>query len=89
MQQLARDVGDSLYIGIGKVYEALVMDMAATVWGDVPYRQAADSTNLTPAFDPAAPGVTPICRRSSTRPSTSTFPRPASATPARRRTTRS
>src|SRR6478672_3889966 len=52
MQQLARNVGDSLYIGIGKVYEALVMDMAATVWGDVPYRQAADSTNPTPAFDP-------------------------------------
>lgn len=52
MQQLARGVGDSLYIGIGKVYEALVMDMAATVWGDVPYREAADSNNKTPAFDP-------------------------------------
>jgi hypothetical protein len=52
MQQLARAVGDSLYIGIGKVYEALVMDMAASVWGDVPYREAADSTNETPAFDP-------------------------------------
>jgi hypothetical protein len=52
MQQLARSVGDSLYIGIGKVYEALVMDMAATVWGDVPYRAAADSNNKTPAFDP-------------------------------------
>jgi hypothetical protein len=52
MQQLARAVGDSLYIGIGKVYEALVMDMAATVWGDVPYRQAADSTIPAPAFDP-------------------------------------
>jgi len=52
MQQLGRAVGDSLYIGIGKVYEALVMDMAATVWGDVPYRQAADSTIEQPAFDP-------------------------------------
>jgi starch-binding outer membrane protein, SusD/RagB family len=52
MQQLARRLGDSLYIGIGKVYEALVMDMAADVWGDVPYREAADSNNLTPAFDP-------------------------------------
>src|SRR6476620_8219456 len=52
MQQLARAAGDSLYIGIGKVYEALVMDMAATVWGDIPYRQAADSNNKTPAFDP-------------------------------------
>jgi Starch-binding associating with outer membrane len=52
MQQLARGLGDSLYIGIGKVYEAMVMDFAASVWGDVPYREAADSTNETPAFDP-------------------------------------
>jgi hypothetical protein len=52
MQQLASALGDSLYIGIGKVYEAMVMDLAATVWGDVPYREAADSTNETPAFDP-------------------------------------
>jgi hypothetical protein len=51
MQQLARKLNDSTYIGIGKVYEALVMGMAADVWGDVPYRQAADSTNPTPAFD--------------------------------------
>jgi starch-binding outer membrane protein, SusD/RagB family len=51
MQQLARKLGDSTYIGIGKVYEALVMGMAADVWGDVPYREAADSTNETPAFD--------------------------------------
>ena len=51
MQQLARALNDSTYIGIGKVYEALVMGMAADMWGDVPYRQAADSTNETPAFD--------------------------------------
>ena len=52
MQQLARAVNDSIYLGIGKVYEALVIGMAASIWGDIPYRQAADSTNLTPAFDP-------------------------------------
>jgi starch-binding outer membrane protein, SusD/RagB family len=52
MQQLARAADDSLYIGIGKVYEALVIGMAASIWGDIPYRQAADSTNETPAFDP-------------------------------------
>jgi starch-binding outer membrane protein, SusD/RagB family len=52
MEQLARGLGDSLYVGIGKVYEALVMGMAADVWGDIPYREAADSTNPTPAFDP-------------------------------------
>jgi hypothetical protein len=52
MQQLARAVNDSIYIGISKVYEALVIGNAASVWGDIPYREAADSTNETPAFDP-------------------------------------
>src|SRR4051812_11532648 len=52
MQQLARAVNDSVYIGIGKIYESLVIGMAASIWGDIPYREAADSTNLTPAFDP-------------------------------------
>ena len=47
-----RAVNDSIYIGIGKVYEALVIGMAASIWGDIPYREAADSTNQTPAFDP-------------------------------------
>jgi hypothetical protein len=52
MLQLARVLNDSLYLGIGKVYEGLVMGMAASIWGDIPYREAADSTNQTPAFDP-------------------------------------
>jgi hypothetical protein len=52
MQQLARVVNDSIYIGVSKVYEALVIGNAASVWGDIPYREAADSTNETPAFDP-------------------------------------
>src|SRR5918994_19270 len=51
MQQFARAVNDSIYIGIGKVYEALVVGTAASIWGDIPYREAADSTNETPAFD--------------------------------------
>lgn len=52
LQQLARKNNDSLYLGIGKVYEALYMGYAADIWGDIPYRQAADSTILTPQFDP-------------------------------------
>src|SRR5688572_7233086 len=52
MQQLARAVADSIYLGIGKVYEALVIGTATAIWGDIPYREAADSTNQTPAFDP-------------------------------------
>src|SRR5918998_1968537 len=52
MQQLARAANDSIYIGLGKVYEALVIGTAASIWGDIPYREAADSNNQTPAFDP-------------------------------------
>jgi hypothetical protein len=52
MQQLARKVNDSLYIGVGKIYESLIMGYAAAIWGDIPYREAADSTILVPHFDP-------------------------------------
>ena len=51
MQQLARAVNDSIYIGVGKVYEALVIGTATSIWGDIPYREAADSTIEVPAFD--------------------------------------
>jgi hypothetical protein len=52
MIQLARKQNDSLFVGIGQVYEALIMGFAADLWGDIPYREAADSTKLTPHFDP-------------------------------------
>lgn len=52
MQQLARGAHDSLYLGVGKIYEALVIGYAADVWGDIPYREAADSTRPSPRFDP-------------------------------------
>jgi len=52
IQNVARVNGDSLYLGIAKVYEAMYMGLAADMFGDVPYREAADSTNLTPHFDP-------------------------------------
>jgi hypothetical protein len=52
MQQLARAVNDSIYLGIGKIYEVLAVGLAADIWGNIPYRQAADSNNQTPAFDP-------------------------------------
>ena len=52
MQQLAAKKGDSLFVGIGKVYEALIVGFAADLWGDIPYREAADSTILQPHFDP-------------------------------------
>ena len=52
MEQLGRRLGDSIYVGIGKVYEALVIGAAADLWGAIPYREAADSNNETPRFDP-------------------------------------
>jgi len=48
-QELA--VGDSVYVGIAKVMEALTMGTAADVWGDVPYREAVSSV-LQPHLDP-------------------------------------
>ncbi len=52
MQQIARALNDSAYIGIGKIWEVVTVGLAADLWGDIPYRQAADSTILTPAYDP-------------------------------------
>ncbi|MGH7627999.1 MAG: SusD/RagB family nutrient-binding outer membrane lipoprotein [Gemmatimonadales bacterium] len=52
VQQIALAAGDSLYVGIAKVYEALYIGYAADLWGDIPYREAADSTIRTPAYDP-------------------------------------
>src|SRR5579864_4995687 len=45
-EQFARVAKDTLFLGILKVYEALEIGYAADIWGDIPYRQAADSTIL-------------------------------------------
>ncbi len=52
LQQIGLRVDDSVYVGIGKVYEVITVALAADMWGDIPYREAADSNNRTPAFDP-------------------------------------
>jgi hypothetical protein len=52
MEQLARRLNDSLYIGLAKVYEAIAVGYAASVLGDIPYREAADSTVPHPRYDP-------------------------------------
>lgn len=43
--------GDSIYVAVGKIMEALTMGTVADVWGDVPYRQAVGA-ELQPALDP-------------------------------------
>jgi starch-binding outer membrane protein, SusD/RagB family len=52
LQQIGLLAGDSLYVGIGKVYEAMYIAYAADLFGDIPYREAADSTIREPAYDP-------------------------------------
>lgn len=45
--------GDRVYAGIAKVWEAFVIGTAASIWGDLPYREAAGDV-ATPALDPQA-----------------------------------
>ena len=37
VQAAARSAGDRTYLGIGRVFEAMIMGTAADMWGDVPY----------------------------------------------------
>lgn len=43
--------GDTAYVGVAKVMEALMIGTAADVWGDIPYREAVGDA-LTPHLDP-------------------------------------
>jgi hypothetical protein len=49
-QNLARQAGDSLFLGIAQVQEAMLMGYAADVFGDVPYTQVYQDT--PPKLDP-------------------------------------
>lgn len=51
MQQNALQAGDSLYAGIGMVWEALTVGTAADIWGDIPYSEAVSNV-LKPKLDP-------------------------------------
>ncbi|MEZ4415904.1 MAG: SusD/RagB family nutrient-binding outer membrane lipoprotein [Gemmatimonadota bacterium] len=48
---LAEDGGRRVYAGILKIHEAYLVGMAASVWGDIPFSQAADPGVATPALD--------------------------------------
>ena len=50
-ERLAKVQGDSSFAGIAMVYEALMMGRAASMWGDIPYSEAAGSI-ATPKLDP-------------------------------------
>jgi hypothetical protein len=53
IQQLAADRSDRLYAGIAKVWEAYLIGMAASFWGDFPYSEAVGE-NPTPPMDEQA-----------------------------------
>ena len=44
-------VGDKKYSGIVKIYEALEIGTAASVWGDIPYSEANNPDIATPKLD--------------------------------------
>jgi hypothetical protein len=44
-------VGDKKYSGIAKIYEALEVGTAASIWGDVPYSEANNPDIATPKLD--------------------------------------
>src|SRR5947199_10861704 len=46
----AAKAGDSVYVGVAKVIEALDVGTAADLWGGIPYSEAV-GTNATPPFD--------------------------------------
>src|SRR2546426_1184300 len=55
IQALAGALHDSTYIGVAKVWEALIMGEAASMWGDIPYREALDPVKFPqPHADPQA-----------------------------------
>jgi hypothetical protein len=51
IQSDTRASGDQQFEGIAKVWEALQMGTAASVWGDIPYREAVGEA-AAPALDP-------------------------------------
>jgi starch-binding outer membrane protein, SusD/RagB family len=52
IQDAAQTAGDKQFEGIAKVWEAFSVGMAASLWGDIPYREAVDPDIATPKLDP-------------------------------------
>jgi hypothetical protein len=51
IEQAARAAGDSVYLGIAKIWEAFNIGLAADMWGSIPYTQAASPTIAVPDTD--------------------------------------
>src|SRR5207244_8341181 len=50
VKALARAAGDSTWLGIAKVWEALTIGTASDLWGDIPYSQV-DTNATNPPLD--------------------------------------
>jgi len=51
IQQMAKAEGDAKLEGVAKILEAFLMGMAASIWGDLPYREAVSDVQK-PKLDP-------------------------------------
>ena len=54
MNVLAEEIGLTRHIGMGQVMEAYTITILVDYFGDVPYSEALDETNLNPAADGGA-----------------------------------
>ncbi|HEU5184008.1 MAG TPA: SusD/RagB family nutrient-binding outer membrane lipoprotein, partial [Gemmatimonadaceae bacterium] len=55
IQEISEENGDRVYAGVAKVLEAMLIGLGADVFGDIPYREAAQFETIKhPAFDPQA-----------------------------------
>lgn len=52
VQEAANAAGDAQWEGIAKIWEAYAFGTAASLWGDLPYREANNPTIVTPQLDP-------------------------------------
>ena len=52
IQEAEKAAGDQRFEGIAKVWEALTIGTAASLWGDIPYREAVNPAIATPKLDP-------------------------------------
>lgn len=52
IQATSEEEGDRIYLGIAKAWEGLLISFAADVWGDIPYREAANPEIDAPVHDP-------------------------------------
>jgi hypothetical protein len=52
MRALAQESGNARIEAIGKIWEAFLIGMSTSVWGDIPYREAVNAEIATPKLDP-------------------------------------